>query len=206
MSKPFASEADLEEKEEILEVLANGVYALTAGGTGAIGSREAPVGTGDGLMWVEATELPDRRVRLECTALIGAGTASLAINVERVEMPLGIFADQDIVVNSPLILDGYDSTEGNYEEQAVGQVLPLDGDITRYEYEDYAEGGYPTEVGATFYRNGDWLLVVEADKRDDGRVVVVEIEENELSEKDLDLIASNEFEFGTVELMDPDAD
>lgn len=40
MSKPFASEADLEEKEEILEILADGVYALTAGGDPTVGAIE----------------------------------------------------------------------------------------------------------------------------------------------------------------------
>ncbi|NUR87983.1 MAG: MBL fold metallo-hydrolase, partial [Nonomuraea sp.] len=32
MTKPFASSADLSEKEQTLEVLADGVYALTAEG------------------------------------------------------------------------------------------------------------------------------------------------------------------------------
>jgi len=38
--KPFASEADTEEKEEVLEVLADGVYALTAGGDPTVGAIE----------------------------------------------------------------------------------------------------------------------------------------------------------------------
>jgi glyoxylase-like metal-dependent hydrolase (beta-lactamase superfamily II) len=38
--KPFASSADLGEKEEILEVLGDGVYALTAGGDPNVGAIE----------------------------------------------------------------------------------------------------------------------------------------------------------------------
>ena len=39
-AKPFASSADLGEKEEILEVLGDGVYALTAGGDPNVGAVE----------------------------------------------------------------------------------------------------------------------------------------------------------------------
>lgn len=40
MSKPFASSTDLEEPEEVLEVVADGVYALTAGGDPTVGAIE----------------------------------------------------------------------------------------------------------------------------------------------------------------------
>ncbi len=40
MSKPFASSADMEEKDETLEVLADGVYALTAEGDPNVGAIE----------------------------------------------------------------------------------------------------------------------------------------------------------------------
>ena len=39
-TKPFASEADTQVKEEVLEVLADGVYALTAGGDPTVGAIE----------------------------------------------------------------------------------------------------------------------------------------------------------------------
>ena len=54
MSKPFASEADLDEKEEILEVLADGVYALTAGGDPTVGAIEGE----DFLICFEARATP----------------------------------------------------------------------------------------------------------------------------------------------------
>ena len=40
MAKPFASSADLEEKQESLQVLADGVYALTAEGDPNVGAIE----------------------------------------------------------------------------------------------------------------------------------------------------------------------
>ncbi|MGH3379226.1 MAG: MBL fold metallo-hydrolase, partial [Actinoallomurus sp.] len=40
MPKPFASSADLEDKAQTLEVLADGVYALTAEGDPNIGAIE----------------------------------------------------------------------------------------------------------------------------------------------------------------------
>ena len=47
-AKPFASSADLGEKEEILEVLGDGVYALTAGGDPNVGAVEGAPSRGDG--------------------------------------------------------------------------------------------------------------------------------------------------------------
>lgn len=41
MSRPFASAEDLEATDEVLEVLADGVYALTAGGDPTVGAVEA---------------------------------------------------------------------------------------------------------------------------------------------------------------------
>ncbi len=52
--KPFASAADLSEPEEVLEVLAEGVYALTAGGDPTVGAIEAD----DFLVCFEARATP----------------------------------------------------------------------------------------------------------------------------------------------------
>jgi len=52
--KPFASEDDLEEKEEVLEILADGVYALTAGGDPTVGAIEGE----DFLICFEARATP----------------------------------------------------------------------------------------------------------------------------------------------------
>src|SRR5262245_9223194 len=54
MSKPFASSADLGEKEQTLEVLADGVYALTAEGDPNVGAIEGE----DFLVCFEAMATP----------------------------------------------------------------------------------------------------------------------------------------------------
>ncbi|TDB86236.1 MBL fold metallo-hydrolase [Actinomadura sp. KC216] len=54
MSKPFASTADTEEKTETLEVLADGVYALTTGGDPNVGAIEGE----DFLVCFEARATP----------------------------------------------------------------------------------------------------------------------------------------------------
>jgi len=54
MSKPFASSADLSEKKETLEVLSDGVYALTAQGDPNVGAIEGE----DFLVCIEARATP----------------------------------------------------------------------------------------------------------------------------------------------------
>ncbi|MEO0972256.1 MAG: MBL fold metallo-hydrolase [Pseudomonadota bacterium] len=54
MSKPFASSADLEDKQETLEVLADGVYALTAQGDPNVGAIEGE----DFVVCIEARATP----------------------------------------------------------------------------------------------------------------------------------------------------
>lgn len=54
MSKPFASSTDLDDPEEVLEVLTDGVYALTAGGDPTVGAIEAE----DFLVCFEARATP----------------------------------------------------------------------------------------------------------------------------------------------------
>ena len=59
-SKPFASSADLGEKVETLEVLADGVYALTAEGDPNVGAIEGE----DFLVCFEARATPGGRPRV----------------------------------------------------------------------------------------------------------------------------------------------
>ncbi|MEE4208904.1 MAG: MBL fold metallo-hydrolase [Parvularcula sp.] len=54
MSKPFASSADTERKRETFEILAEGVYALTAEGDPNVGAVESE----DGLICIEARATP----------------------------------------------------------------------------------------------------------------------------------------------------
>jgi hypothetical protein len=97
--------------------LSEAYNAMTIGQSGQIGSMEAPARSGDGLLWVEAIPNDERSVRLESTAMVGLGRASLALVVERIEQPLGIFANEDLIISAPILVDGYDSEEAPYEEQ-----------------------------------------------------------------------------------------
>ena len=53
-TKPFASAEDLDPKEEVLEILGDGIYALTAGGDPTVGAIEAE----DFLICFEARATP----------------------------------------------------------------------------------------------------------------------------------------------------
>lgn len=95
--------------------LAESFQALRIGRSGQVGSETEPAEFGDGLLWVDATETADDQVRLTSTALHGTGRASLALIVEPVEIPLGFFSDEDLVVDEVLLLDGFNSEEATYE-------------------------------------------------------------------------------------------
>ena len=106
--------------------LAEGLHGLAIGRSGQIGSEAAPARFGDGLFWVEATETADGFTRLESTGLCGSGRATLAATYERVETPLGFFADEGIELDAPLLMDGFSSDSGTYMEQAGLGSLTLD--------------------------------------------------------------------------------
>ena len=89
--------------------LAESFQALRIGRSGQVGSETAPALYGDGLLWVDASDTIDDQVRLESTALCGMGRATLSLVVEPVEVPLGFFSDEDLLVDSVLLVDGFNS-------------------------------------------------------------------------------------------------
>ena len=106
--------------------LSEAYHGLRIGKTGRIASRAQPAGFGDGLLWVDARPLEDDRVQLDSTALCGGGRATLSLIVERVETPLGFFADEDLVIDEVLLVDGFDSEDAPYVEQTVGDHVTID--------------------------------------------------------------------------------
>ena len=94
--------------------LAEAFQAVRVGRTGQIGSEVAPARYGNGLIWVDATETADGLVRLESTGMVGRGRSTLAFIVEPVELSLGFFSDEDLLIESAILLDGYDSEELGY--------------------------------------------------------------------------------------------
>jgi hypothetical protein len=93
--------------------LSEGFFALSAGGSGNVGTKELPAALGDGLFWVEATELGDDRVQLESTGLAGAGRFALTLSVERTSTApeaRGVFADKSLTIGKGCLIDGFDSS------------------------------------------------------------------------------------------------
>ncbi|MCB9914133.1 MAG: hypothetical protein H6828_03160 [Planctomycetes bacterium] len=122
--------------------LAEAFVSLAQGKSGNIGSPEVPALYGDGVYWVEATELEGDEVALVSTGLCGTGRFAVSAVMERQLDPLaslGFFASTDVVVGQGAQIDGYMSQKGLLEEQldAVlglvtggGARLCAGGDIT----------------------------------------------------------------------------
>ncbi len=96
--------------------LAESFNAVRIGRTGEIGSEASPARFGGGLLWVVASETANGNVRLESTGMVGSGRATLALHVEPVEVDFGFFSDEDLVIQSVLMLDGFDSEAATYQE------------------------------------------------------------------------------------------
>jgi len=101
--------------------LAEAFQAVRMGRTGQVGSVVSPAVHGDGLLWVDAVETLDEQIRLESTALCGTGRATLALVVEPVDVPLGFFSDEDLLVDDVLLVDGFNSEEATYADAAGGR-------------------------------------------------------------------------------------
>ncbi|MCP3919250.1 MAG: hypothetical protein GY711_27235 [bacterium] len=129
--------------------LGEAYQALRVGRRGQIGSAGEPARYGQGLLWVDAAELADGRVRLESTALCGGGRAALSLTVEPVEVPLGFFSDEDIVIDDVLLVDGFNSEDGAYAEQVVAREVELN---VSYPYLNIDEENGLLFQDGTFYR------------------------------------------------------
>ncbi|MFT5050184.1 MAG: hypothetical protein ACI8QZ_001580 [Chlamydiales bacterium] len=110
--------------------LAEAFHAVRMGRTGQLGSLEQPAVYGPGLVWVDATESADGHVELHSTAIVGTTRSSLAFVVEPVDLSLGFFSDEDLVIESVLLADGFDSEIGDYSVQISGQELIVDPTYT----------------------------------------------------------------------------
>ena len=97
--------------------LAEAFNAVRMGRTGALGSEELPATYGDGLVWVESRQTDDRRVWLRSTATVRTGSATLGLIINPEEPPLGFFADEALIIESTLLIDGFDSTTRSYEDE-----------------------------------------------------------------------------------------
>src|SRR5207249_1042936 len=97
--------------------LAEAFAGVTCGKSGNVGTKAAPAALGDGLFWVEATELQTNQIKLESTGMVGSGRAVLALVVERGDKSaaaLGMFSTGKVTLTSGSLVDGYDSSQGSY--------------------------------------------------------------------------------------------
>ena len=108
--------------------LAEAFHAVRMGYTGQLASEMAPATFGSGYLWVDSKKLTGDQVELRSTALVGATRSSLAYVIEPEILSLGFFSDEDLVVESVVMLDGFDSSEGAYTGQVTGEQLVLDPD------------------------------------------------------------------------------
>lgn len=101
--------------------LAEAFAGFSCGKSGAVGSLEEPAVLGDGLFWVEVTELEPGLVRLVSTGMVGTGSTELALVVRRGEesvSSLGVFSGGQVTLGPGSLVDAYDSSKGDYAAQA----------------------------------------------------------------------------------------
>lgn len=103
--------------------VAEAVYDLSQGGTGDVGSEQAPLAFGPGsAFFVEATDLGN-----DCTSLVATGRDARTVSrvevvVQRVPstaFPWAAFGDETLEMDSNARVDSYDSTLGSYAGQQV---------------------------------------------------------------------------------------
>lgn len=115
--------------------LAEAFAAVSCGRSGNVGTEELPARLGDGLFWVEATELTPRIVRLEATGMVGSARAVLALVARRGTLDvasLGVFSEGAVALGAGSVVDAYDSSLGAYSTQTdkSGASLASNAGIT----------------------------------------------------------------------------
>lgn len=115
--------------------LAEAFAGFSCGKSGNVGSPEEPALLGEGVFWVEATELQPGVVRFESTGMIGTGEAQLALVARRGDVSvaaLGVFSEGEVALGAGSLVDAYDSTKGAYVSQVdkSGAALGSNAEIT----------------------------------------------------------------------------
>lgn len=111
----FLAEAGIEE----------GLAALELGGTGSVGSEDAPVFFGDGLFWVRADPVANDLVMLRSAAMYESGRAAVDQLVHRhlgSNSDTAIFSRQALRLEANVLIDSFDSRLGSYASQVSGGV------------------------------------------------------------------------------------
>ena len=122
--------------------LAEALFAISLGKSGAIASPEIPASWGGGVYWVESKQDSAGNRVLVCTGLAGRGRSTITTVVQPRTNPIataGIGAFEALSVGAGAVLDGYDSSLGSFEDQldtsyafpttGQGALLTCNGDI-----------------------------------------------------------------------------
>jgi hypothetical protein len=107
--------------------LSEAFLAVSQGKSGNVASEQLPARFGEGVYWVEATSMPGGNVALTSTGLCGVGRFSVSVVLRSQVDPVasrGIFGRDLVLVEAGVIVDGYDSREGTYAEQAQAAGEP----------------------------------------------------------------------------------
>lgn len=111
--------------------LAEAVLSVSQGRSGALGSEEVPVQFHDGIYWVESEGLTDGRLMLTSRARVGVGTFTVRQVVRPNVHPIGaagFFGEEGVLIGDAVIIDGYHSGLGSYDEQVdAGFEFPTTG-------------------------------------------------------------------------------
>ena len=105
--------------------LAQGMYELKSGNSGAVGTEQAPSVWGTSRFWVVATALPDDVTKLRATAEEDRSAACMELTLHEVPNTIWRFAafgKEGLHMDSNARADSFNSTTGTYESQAVNSV------------------------------------------------------------------------------------
>ncbi len=127
--------------------LAESLHSVQLGRSGQVASIVSPAKFGGGLVWVNASQTKDNQIRLVSTAMWGEGRATLSYVVVPKALTLGIFSDEDLVIDQVLMVDGYDSGLGQYEDQ-LQEEQPLQAGLPQV-LEAYLFQAAPMGQGTT---------------------------------------------------------
>lgn len=111
--------------------VAESITAISAGFTGNVGDQANPAYLNGGLFWVTSTNLGGERYQLDAVAMAGSGRAAAQVVVEKqVQAPLFtavLNSDEQLTLNSSVMIDSFDSEVGTYAAQAVNSTTVPNG-------------------------------------------------------------------------------
>ncbi|MCP3920533.1 MAG: hypothetical protein GY711_33825 [bacterium] len=102
--------------------LAEAMFELGKGASGAVGSPDQPRNWGDAEYYVEALDLGGGATELRSTGVDGSGGTRLELVVREISttgVRYGAFGDEGMILDSNAMVDSYDSSSGDYASQAT---------------------------------------------------------------------------------------